>query len=270
MPIESTDASFKLQDRTAIITGSCNSITQSIALKFTQLGANVVLMDRNIDHMQRFANQLMDQREVYERYGRAIAIQADFSSKEKTQDSISRAAESFGGIDIYIDGLVTSETVKFQEPQALDNLDSVIETNLRAPVMITHGVLKFLASRKRGRVIYLMHDIVRMGLAENALTALARTGLSAFARSLSREMATHNVTVNCIAMGLTEEFLLSQSAGEQMSIQEAQVKLSQKQSNAQMIEPEKVANMVAFLSSPLGSGLTGQTIAVSQGMSVLS
>lgn len=270
MPIESTETSFKLQDRTAILTGPCNTFNQAIAMKFTQLGANVALIDRNIEKMQRFASQLTDAREVHERYGRAVAIQADLSKLHHVQDAITRAAESFGGIDIYIDGLMTTDVKSFREPNALDDLERMIDVNMRSPLMMTHGVLRFLEARKRGRVIYLMHDIVRNGLPNNSLQAVTRSGLSTFARTLSREMADKNITVNCVALGMTEEFLLSQSGGEQISIQEAQHRLQQSYPQAQMIEPERIANMVAFLASPLGIGITGQTIAVSQGMTFMS
>lgn len=270
MPIENTESSFKLQDRTAILTGPCNSVNQAIAMKFTQMGANVALVDRNIEKTQRFASQLMDAREVQERFGRAVAIQADLSKLHHVQDAIARAAESFGGVDIFIDGLMTTELHAFKDPNALEELERVIDVNLRSPLMATQAVLRFLEGRKRGRVIYLMHDIARMGFANNSLLAVTRTGLSAFARTLAREVAENNVTVNCVAIGLTEEFLLSQHPRETLSIQEAQARLTRAYPSAQMTEPEKIANLVAFLASPLGSGITGQTIAVSQGMSLLS
>lgn len=272
MPIENTESSFKLQDRTAVVTGPCNTTNQAIAMKLTQMGANVALIDRNVEKMQRFATQLMDMREVQERYGRAVAIQADLSKLHHVQDAITRAAESFGGIDIYIDALTITEVKPFRDPGALDELDRMIDVNLRSPLMTTHAVLKFLEGRKRGRIIYLMHDIARMGFQRNSLLAVTRTGLSAYARTLSRELSENSITVNCIALGITEEFLLAQQApGEPpTNIQELFSRVAKVYPAAQMVEPEKVANMVAFLASPLGSGVTGQTLAVSQGLSFLS
>lgn len=270
MPIENTEATFKLQDRTAIITGPANSFNQAIAMKLTQMGANVALVDRNIEKMERFANQLMDAREVHERYGRAIAVQADLSKLYHVQDAISRAAESFGGIDIYVDGLMTTEAKPFKDPTVLEDLDRVIDVNLRSPLMVTQAVMRFLEGRKRGRIIYLMHDLARLGMPQNSLLAMTRTGLSSFARTLSREVAENNITVNCVALGITEEFLLAQTANQAISIQEAQNHLLRAFPYAQMTEPERIASTVAFLASPLGAGITGQTLAVSQGLSFLS
>ena len=272
MPIESTESSFKLQDRTALITGPCNSFNQAIAVKLTQLGTNVALVDRNIEKSQRFAAQLSDAREINERYGRAVAVQADLSKPHHVQDAISRSAEAFGGIDIYIDGLMTTDVKRFKDSNALEDLDRMIDVNLRAPLLMTHGVLRFLEGRKRGRIIYLMHDIVRLGLANNGLMAVSRTGLTAFARTLSREVAENNITVNCLAIGVTEDFLMGQNPTDtsKTSIQEAQSRLAQTYPQAVLMDTEKIANTVAFLASPLGSGITGQTIAVSQGLSHLS
>jgi 2-hydroxycyclohexanecarboxyl-CoA dehydrogenase len=275
MPIESTEQSFKLQDRTALITGPCNSFNQAIANKFTQLGANVALVDRNIEKSQRFAEQLMDAREVHERYGRAVAVQADLTKPHHVQDAIQRSAEAFGGIDIYIDGLMTTDVKSFRDENALADLDRIIDVNLRAPLLMTHGILRFLEGRKRGRIIYLMHDIVRVGLPSNGLMAMSRTGLTAFARTLAREVSDKNITVNCVAIGITEEFLLGQGTIPEGtkptgSIQEAQKKLLETYPHAVMMDTEKIANMVAFLASPLGAGVTGQTMAVSQGLSCFS
>ncbi len=272
MPIESTESSFKLQDRTALLTGPCNSFNQAIAVKLTQLGANVALVDRNIERSQRFASQLTDAREINERYGRATAVQADLSKPHHVQDAISRAAEAFGGIDIYIDGLMTTDVKKFKDPSALDDIERMIDVNLRAPLLMTHGILRFLEGRKRGRIIYLMHDIVRLGLANNSLMAMSRTGLTAFSRTLAREVMESNITVNCVAIGVTEDFLIGQNPldATKTSIQEAQQKLAATYPHAVLMDTEKIAATVAFLASPLGAGITGQTIAVSQGLSSLS
>lgn len=266
--MESTEGSFKLQDRTAILTGPCTTFNQAIALRLTQLGANVALIDRNIEKTQRFASQLMDAREVHERYGRAVAIQADLSKPHHVQDAITRAAEAFGGCDIFIDGLMVSDPHPFRAANSLEDLDRMVDVNLRSPLMFTHGVLRFLESRKRGRIVYLVHDLLRLGYENNSLLAATRTGLIHFSKTLARELSSANITVNCVALGVNEDFLLSQNR-EATSIHAAQEQLLKAFPQATMTEPERMANMVAFLVSPLGAGITGQTIAVSQGLSLL-
>jgi 3-oxoacyl-[acyl-carrier protein] reductase len=275
MPIESTEQSFKLQDRTALIFGPCNSTTQSIALKMTQMGANVVLMDHTIEKMKRFAEQLMDAREINERYGRAHSVPADLSSQQRIQDTVSRAAECFGGIDIYIDAMMPAEFKKFEDLSIPTDIDNTLNDTLKAPILLTHGVMRFLKGRKRGRILYLFNDLGRMGVSMTSLQAIGRSSLISFSKVLAREVAENNITVNCIAAGISEELLLSQiqapaMANNKMSLLESQQILQKTIPHAQLTEPEKVANMVAFLASPLASGITGQTIAVNQGLSFLS
>jgi 3-oxoacyl-[acyl-carrier protein] reductase len=265
MAIETVESSFKMQDRTAILTGPCNTFNQAIAMKLTQLGTNVAFIDKNVDKAQRFAQQLMDTREINERFGRAHAIAADLTTANGVKDAITRAAEAFGGVDFYIDGSMITEGRRFREQQSLDNLNSFIDTNLRAPIMCTHAVLKFLEGRKRGRVIYLMHDAASTGRTNNSLGAATRAGLSDFARSLAREVTEFNVTVNCVSIGVTEEFVLAQNfapatEGSTISVQEALSRLNQTLPQTLLMEPERIANVVAFLASPMGAGITGQTI----------
>lgn len=275
------DASFKLSERTALLTGPCTTINQAIATKLTSLGCNIALVDRNIERASRFADQLMNEREVNERWGRAVAIQADLSKSHHVQDAASRAAEAFGGLDIFIDGLMTTDVRDFREPTALDDIDRLIDVNLRSPLMMTHAVLKFLEGRKRGRIIYLQHDIVRLGIEKNALLAATRGGLSDFARTLAREVAVNNVTVNVVSVGVSEEFLIQQTnppgapgargqgaatTQSKSSINDSLTTLKQSFPRAVMMDPDRVANLIAFLASPLGAAMTGQTIAANQGL----
>lgn len=276
---EPIDASFKLSERTALLTGPCTTINQAIATKLTSLGCNVALVDRNIERASRFAEQLINAREINERFGRAVAIQADLSKSHHVQDAASRAAEAYGGLDIFIDGLMATDVREFRDPQALEDLDRLMDVNLRSPLMMTHAVLKFLEGRKRGRIIYLQHDIMRVGLERNGVLAATRGGLMDFTKVLASEVAVSNVTVNIVSVGISEEFLLQQTAqpGAQgargagaatptVSINEAMAKLKQSFPRATMVDPDKVANMIAFLASPLAAGVTGQILPVNQGL----
>jgi NAD(P)-dependent dehydrogenase (short-subunit alcohol dehydrogenase family) len=259
---------FKLQERTALITGPCTSLVQSIAATLTQLGCSVVMTDTSVDTHQRYAERLMDAREVHDRFGRAASVVADFSSVKGVQDTVSRAAQTFGGIDIYIDGLNAFDQKNFRDESALAEVDALLLMNLRAPLMMTQNLLRFLEGRKRGRIVYLIHDLMRLGVGEFTVASAARGGLIQLARALARETLKNKVTVNCVATGVSEELLLS-FGKNQLSIQAAQSELVKRFPEAQITETEKVAQTVAFLASSMGSAITGQTIAVSQGLSFL-
>lgn len=265
--------SFRLRDRTALLTGPCGATNQAIASKLTQLGCDVALVHHDVERARRFAEQLMNAREVQERFGRAIAIQASVGNPAQAQDAITRAAEAFGGIDVYVDGGFATHPMPFRDPGSLEALEESLDFNLRAPLLMTHGLMRFLEGRKRGRVIYLLHDLARLGVSQHALLAATRMGLMQFAKSIAREAAEKSVTVNCVSMGVTEDFLLAQPAlvgAVAPTIQAEQAELAKAFPGATVMDPERIANLVAFLASPLSSGITGQTIAVSQGLSAFA
>lgn len=267
--MELVENSFRLQDRTAIITGEADSINQALGRKLTQLGTDVAFVHTNTDRAQKFCEQLMNNYEINDKFGKAIAIKVDLAKPANFQDAISRVAESFGGIDILIDNMTQHPLQNFKDANSLEGLDQILQVNLKAPLFFTHAALKFLESRKRGRVIYLLPDMARMGLQKNSLLAASRTSLIHFAKSLAREVQSSQITVNCVATGLSEEFVLAQKL-ESKSLQ-ASVEMMQKTlPDGQLMDSEKIANLVAFLASPLAAGMTGQTIAVNQGLAMMS
>ena len=267
--MELVENSFRLQDRTAIITGEADSINQALGRKLTQLGTDVAFIHTHIERAQKFCEQLMNNYEVNDKFGKAIAIKVDITKPASFQDAISRVAESFGGVDILIDNMTSYTLHTFKDAQSLEAMDHLLEANLKAPLYFTHAALKFLESRKRGRVIYLLPDLARMGLQKNSMLAATRTSLVHFAKSLAREVQLNQITVNCVACGLSEEFVLAQKL-DVKSLQAGVEHMQKTLPEAQLMDSERIANLVAFLASPLGAGMTGQTIAVNQGLSMMA
>lgn len=262
MKIESP---IKLNDRTVLLTGSTTIIGYGIANSLSELGANIAIVDKNLEKAQRIADQLNDAREVHSFRGRAVAIPADLSKPHHTKEAVGRVAEAFGGIDIYVDGLTLARNLTFETEGFFEELDRFVDVNLKSPLHVTQEVLKFMKGRKRGRIIYLIQDIARFGFAGETLNAVSRMGIVAFARSLAREVAPFNVTVNCLAIGPTEEYLLLRDP-KATSIQQAQQELMKAIPQAKMTQPDDVSGVIAFLASQLSSAITGQTLAASGGL----
>src|SRR5258708_23340917 len=135
--MELVENSFKLQDRTAIVVGECDSVNQAIGRKLTQLGTDVAFIHTNIDRAQKLCDQLMNNYEVNDRFGKAFAIKAELGKESQYQDVISRVAERFGGVDILIDNMTSMLVTPFKELKSLDALDKLIENNLKAPLHFT-------------------------------------------------------------------------------------------------------------------------------------
>jgi 3-oxoacyl-[acyl-carrier protein] reductase len=258
---------FPLQERTVILTGGTTQIGASIANALADQGASVAFLDKNLEKAQRIADHLNDQREIKAGRGRRVAIQADLAKPHHAKEAVSKVAEYFGGVDIYVDALTIARSFSFESEGFSEELERFVDVNLKAPLYLTFEVLKFMKGRKRGRIIYFVQDISRIGYAGETLGAVSRTGLVGFARSLARDVAAYNITVNCLAIGPTEEYLLMRDP-QASSIHQAQQELIKSIPQAKMTLPEDISGVVSFIASPASGAITGQTIVASGGLTM--
>lgn len=262
-------AEMKLNERTVLITGATTVVGSGICQALSELGANIAILDKNVDKAQRIADQINDQREVKMERGRAGAFLADLTKPHHAKESISRVAEIFGGVDIYVDALTLARNLTFESEGFFEELDRFVDVNLKAPLFITHEVLRFMKGRKRGRIVYLLQDMSRVGYPGETLSAVSRTGLIGFARSLAREVAPHNITVNCLAIGPTEEYLLMRDP-KAASIHQAQQDLLKSIPQAKMTLPDDISGIVSFIASGFSQSMTGQTLVASGGLTMMT
>ncbi|MEZ0391913.1 MAG: SDR family NAD(P)-dependent oxidoreductase [Pseudobdellovibrionaceae bacterium] len=253
---------LNLRERTTVILGPTGPTLQNLVVALTQQGSDVALIDADASKMQRFCNSITDQREVNPKFGRATAIPLDMSKPGALRDAIGTAAQTFGSIDIFIDALSASKPTPFQIGEENKELDSIIAQNLTLSLKATEYAAGFLKGRKRGRIIYLLQDAMNRGLIMDAAATAARTGLIAFAKTMARQLQEVNVTVNCVSLGLTEEYLLGHFP-DCASIKEAQEKMKSVDPLFRISEPEKVANSLVYLCSASGAAVTGQHLVLS-------
>lgn len=243
---------FNLKERTALIHGSFSTTVQSLMMGLTQMGADCVLLDTDNATSQRFCSQINDAREVNPKFGRAMSIKNPLKTEMDIRDGIGTAAQSFGSVDLFIDAKISNKPNRFKIGEPIDYLDEEIHQNFKVSVMLAHAVLNFMKNRKRGRILFLMND-----LSIDPILAGTRGALMNFAQTLAKQVTEHNVTVNTLALGLTEEWVLAQYP-QAKSIKEAVETMKQKEPALRITEPDKITNTVAFLLSQAGASLTGQ------------
>jgi 2-hydroxycyclohexanecarboxyl-CoA dehydrogenase len=253
---------LNLRERTAVILGPVGPTIQNLVMALCQQGADVALIDSTADKMQRFCTNVSDQREMNEKFGRATAIQAQWNNPASVKDAIGKAAQTFGSIDIYIDAMSEIKSSPFEVGAENPELENLVHQNLTVSLKATEYIASFLKGRKRGRIVYLLQDSMNRGLFIDATAAAARTGLLAFSKALSRQLQDVNVTVNCLSLGLTEEYLLGHFP-EATSIKDAHEKMKAIDPLIRITEPEKIANSLLYLCSPLGAAVTGQHLVLS-------
>jgi len=253
---------LSLHQRTILILGPAGPTIQNLMMTLAQQGADIALVDADAVKMQKFCQVISDQREMNEKFGRATAIPVQWESAASIKDAIGKAAQTFGSIDVYIDALAENTPSAFQIGAENKDLEGIIQRNLLVSLRATEYAASFLKGRKRGRIIYLLQDAMNRSLVVDATATAARTGLLAFSKTLAKQLQEANVTVNCLSLGLTEEYLRGHFP-EAPSVKDALEKMKAIDPLFRITEPEKAANAIMYLCSNLGTAITGQHLVLS-------
>jgi 3-oxoacyl-[acyl-carrier protein] reductase len=253
---------MNLHQRVVLIAGPMSTTVASIVLSLTRLGADCVILDPDKSVFSSFINQINDGHEVNSKFGRAMVIQSDFKTAEEVKDAVGRAAQSFGGLDIFIDALMIQGPTPMSYDGSIENYDVLIDKHLKLPLMLTQNVMAYLKSRKRGRVIYLLNQSPVAKIKLDIVGAAVRSGLINFSKALAKQASEFNVTVNTLSIALTEEYILAHDP-ESKTVKEAMEKIKAMDPSMKITEADKVSQTVAFIVSPMGATLNGQNFELS-------
>jgi 2-hydroxycyclohexanecarboxyl-CoA dehydrogenase len=241
-----------LEDKIAIVTGAGQGIGQAIARKLAAEGTTVVVTDLDEASAIQTADALTG----------AVAIHADVSDRQAVQAMADRVVQQFGRVDVLVNNAGWDKASPFVDSDPAD-WDRAIAINLYGVLHTCKAVLPLMAARGGGAVVNLGSDAGRVGSSGEAVYSAAKGGVIAFTKSLAREMARHQIRVNCVCPGPTDTALFASFAGPKL--REA---LTKAIPFRRLGQPADVANVVAFLASDEASFVTGQTVSVSGGLTM--
>jgi 2-hydroxycyclohexanecarboxyl-CoA dehydrogenase len=241
-----------LNDKIAIVTGGGQGIGRAISEKLAAEGATVVVTDLVGQNASQTADGLPG----------AIAIGVDVTDRQAVQAVADQVLQMFGHVDVLVNNAGWDKASAFVDSDP-DDWDRAIAVNLYGVLHTCKAVLPIMAAQGSGAVVNLGSDAGRVGSSGEAVYSAAKGGVIAFTKSLAREMARHQVRVNCVCPGPTDTALFASFAGPKL--REA---LTKAIPFRRLGQPADVANVVAFLASDEAAFVTGQTVSVSGGLTM--
>jgi 3-oxoacyl-[acyl-carrier protein] reductase len=242
-----------LQGHVALVTGASQGIGRACAVALAKAGATVALAARNEEKLKEAVAQIEAEG------GKAAAFCLDVTSEDGIKSTVKQINAQIGKIDILVNNAgITRDTLLLRMKRA--DWDDVMTTNLSAPFLLTQAVISTMMKQRWGRIINITSILGEMGAAGQANYASSKAGLIGFTRSVARELASRNITVNAVAPGFIVTAMTDVLTEEQKQTITAQIPLGRQGTDAD------VANAVLFLASNEAGYITGHVLDVNGGM----
>ena len=244
---------FDLNGKKALVTGATGGIGAAIARALHAQGAAVGLSGRNGDKLAELAKILGE---------RVHVLPADLSNDEAIGDLVKRAEEAMGQIDILVNNAgLTKDGLSMR--MSREDWQNVLDVNLTAPFRLAQAVQRGMMKRRWGRIINISSVVGVTGNPGQCNYVASKAGMIGWTKAMAAEIASRNITVNCIAPGFIATPMTEVLTDEQKAKINANIPMGR------MGSSEDIAAAAAFLASAEASYVTGQTLHVNGGMAMI-
>jgi len=243
---------FELNQKVAIVTGAGRGIGKAIAINLAKAGANVVVSDIIFKNVEEVST------EIKEMGLESIAIKTDVSNWEDCQDLIKGTMEKYKKIDILVNNAGINKDSMLHK-MTKEQWDLVIKVDLTGVFNCTQPTSIVMRDQQFGRIINIS-SISRLGNIGQANYSAAKAGLIGFTKTLAKELARKNITVNAICPGFIDTDMTREVPEKIWDLMVSKIPAGK------VGKPSDIANLIIFLSSDEASYITGEVITVGGGI----
>ncbi len=241
---------FDLTGKNALITGASGGIGGEIAKALHAAGATVALSGTRVEPLQALAAELGS---------RAHVLACNLSDLAAVDALPKAAAEAMGSVDILVNNAGITRDNLFMR-MSDEEWQSVLDVNLTATFRLCRGVMRGMMKARWGRIVNITSVVGHSGNPGQANYAASKAGVLAMSKSLAREVASRNITVNCVAPGMIETAMTDKLNEEQRA------RILVNIPAGRMGAAQEIASGVLYLASPEAAYVTGTTLHINGGM----
>jgi len=253
---------FDLHGMTALVTGASGGIGSSIARALASQGARLAISGSNATKLRAFRDELDEHTPQHLQEVDHVAIACDLSDAEQVEKLVPAAVDSLGKLDILVNNAgITRDGLIMRMKD--EDWDQVMRVNLEAAFRLMRAAAKPMMKARFGRIITITSVVGTTGNPGQVNYAAAKGGLVAMSKSLGQELASRNITVNCVAPGFIRTAMTDVLPDAQKEALNARIPMGR------MGEGEDIGAAVAYLASKEAGYVTGQTLHVNGGMAMV-
>ncbi|WP_273754375.1 MULTISPECIES: 3-oxoacyl-[acyl-carrier-protein] reductase [unclassified Bartonella] len=244
---------FRLTGRKALVTGASGGIGEAIARCFHARGAIVGLHGTREDKLKGVAAELGQN---------VFVFPANLSERQSIKQLAEIAEKEMDGVDILVNNAGITKDGLFVRMQDKD-WDDVLEVNLTAASLLTRELVHFMMRRRYGRIINITSVVGVVGNPGQTNYCAAKAGLIGFSKALAQEIASRNITVNCIAPGFIKSAMTDKLNEKQKESIMSAIPMKR------MGSGQEIATAAVYLASDEAAYMTGQTLHINGGMAMI-
>ena len=244
---------MELKDKVALVTGGGQGIGQVIGDNLAKSGAHVVLGDINLENAEKSAKAILANG------GSASATLLNVADPENVKEVFNLIAKEFKPLDILVNNAGITKDGLFVRMKE-DDWDRVLAVNLKGSFLCGQQAAKQMMKQRQGAIVNIASIVGVMGNAGQANYSASKAGLIGLTKTMARELAPRNITVNAVAPGFIDTEMT------RVLDEKIKDKLIEQIPLSRLGLPEDIANSVAFLVSSRSSYITGQVLNINGGM----